>query len=194
MSLSLISRPAMVGAKALSSSICSENRNLMIPTLETERLIFRAFKAEDAEAYHQCCADPEVMQYLGEGERFNREETWNRIAFFLGHWQLRAYGMWAVENKLDRQFVGRIGFHQPLNWPGLEIGWLIRKKDWDKGYATEGAQMILDYGREQMKLRDIISLIQPQNIPSMKVAEKIGGRGIREIIFAGKRNLKYAYE
>ncbi len=166
----------------------------MIPTLETERLIFRAFKAEDTGGYHQCFADPEVMQYLGKGSTFNREETWKHIAFFLGHWQLRGYGMWAVEHKTDHQFVGCIGFHQPLNWPGLEIGWLIRKEDWDKGYATEGAQMILDYGREQMKLKKIISLIQPQNIPSMKVAEKIGGRGVREIMFAGKRNLKYVYE
>lgn len=166
----------------------------MIPTLETERLILRAFKEEDTEGYHQCCSDPEVMQYLGNGVTLSLEETWRRIAFFLGHWHLRGYGMWDVESKADGVFLGRIGFHQPLNWPGLEIGWLIRKEDWDKGYATEGAQMILDYGRDVLKLRNIISIVQPLNIPSLKVSEKIGGLGTQEIILHGKRTLKYVYE
>jgi len=166
----------------------------VIPTLQTERLILRAFKQEDTEGYHQCCADPEVMQYLGNGTTFTLEETWRRIAFFLGHWQLRGYGMWAVESKASGMFLGRIGFHQPLNWPGLEIGWLIRKEDWGKGYATEGAKMLLDDGRKSLQLKEIISLIQPLNIPSIKVAEKIGGQLVGEINFGGETTLKYSYE
>lgn len=167
---------------------------MLTPRLETARLMLRAFKEEDAEAYHQCCSDKAVMKYIGKGATLDIEASWKQITFFLGHWELRGFGMWAVESKAAGQFVGRIGFHQPQNWPGLEIGWLIRKEDWGKGYATEGAELALDYGRQSLNLKNIISLIHPLNNASIKVAEKIGGKLVEEIEFQGKKTLKYGYE
>ncbi len=165
----------------------------MIPTLESPRLIFRAFTEADTEAYFRCCSDKAVMQYIGDGALLSLEDSWRSIAFFLGHWQLRGYGMWAVTTKTEDRLIGRIGFHRPQNWPGLEIGWLIQKSDWGKGYATEGAHILLGYGREVLNLREIISLIHPLNKASIKVSEKIGGYLAEEIDFQGKRTLKYRY-
>src|SRR5688572_19072323 len=102
-------------------------------TLETDRLILRMFREEDFEPYARICADPEVMRYLGEGKPFTRAEAWQQIAMLVGHWHLRGYGIWAVEERKSRRLVGRIGFFNPEGWPGFEIGWALGKEYWGKG-------------------------------------------------------------
>ena len=70
-------------------------------TLDTERLRLRMFRDADLEAYAAMSADPEVMRYLGAtGQPLTRQEAWRQMAMFLGHWQLRGYGVWAMEDKL----------------------------------------------------------------------------------------------
>src|SRR5687767_306644 len=108
--------------------------------LETDRLVLRLFVESDLEAYARICADPEVMKYLGSRKPLNRAEAWRQMAFFLGHWQLRGYGIWAVEEKAGGALVGRIGLHNPEGWPGLEVGWLLGRAVWGRGYAPEGAR------------------------------------------------------
>jgi hypothetical protein len=52
------------------------------------------------------------------------------MALFIGHWQLRGYGWWAVEDRRTGDFLGRIGLYNPEGWPGIEIGWLLRRQAW----------------------------------------------------------------
>jgi RimJ/RimL family protein N-acetyltransferase len=142
--------------------------------LETERLILRMFREEDAEAYAKICADSEVMRYLADGRPLSTLEAWRSMAFHVGHWQLRGYGHWAVEEKSSGSFAGRIGFLNPAGWPGFELGWTLGREFWGKGYATEGAQRALKYAFEEMDRDHVISLIQPENKASIKVAERLG--------------------
>jgi RimJ/RimL family protein N-acetyltransferase len=143
-------------------------------TLETERLILRMWHEEtDFEAHARICADPEVMRYLG-GKPFTRLEAWRNMAFMIGHWQLRGYGHWAVEEKASGQFIGRLGFLNPAGWPGFEVGWTLGRESWGKGYATEGARRVLAYAFDEMERDHIISLIHPENRASIKVAERLG--------------------
>lgn len=145
-----------------------------IVTLETERLTLRMFREDDFEQYAGICADPEVMRFLGEGRTLNHLETWRHMAFIVGHWCLRGYGLWAVEERASGRLVGRIGFINPEGWPGFELGWTLARECWGKGYATEGARAALEYAFTKMNREHVISLIHPDNLASIKVAERLG--------------------
>ena len=142
--------------------------------LETERLTLRMFREEDLESYAEICADAEVMRYLNKGKPFTRAESWRQMAFLVGHWQLRGYGNWAVEERASGCLIGRIGFLNPEGWPGFEIGWTLGREFWGKGYAIEGARRALQYAFTELDRDHVISLIHPENRASIRVAERLG--------------------
>ena len=159
--------------------------------LETRRLRLRKFREEDWDPYAVMCADPEVMRYLGTGATQTRDEAWRAIAGMLGHWQLRGYGMWAVESKETGEFVGRAGFIYPAGWPGFELGWVLGKPHWGKGYASEAARAALRYAFDVLKRDRVISLIRPDNAPSIRVAEAIGEKLAGDVELLGSKALVY---
>jgi RimJ/RimL family protein N-acetyltransferase len=142
-------------------------------TLETERLILRMWREADFEPYAELCADPEVMRYLG-GKVFDRTEAWRHMASIIGHWYLRGYGIWAVEEKASGRFAGRIGCINPEGWPAFEVGWTLKREFWGKGYATEAGRRALEYAFNELDKPHVISLIQPENRASIRVAERLG--------------------
>ena len=142
--------------------------------LETDRLLLRMWREEtDFEPYAEMCADPEVMRYLG-GKPFTRLEAWRHMAFIIGHWHLRGYGHWAVEEKATSRLVGRLGFLNPVGWPAFEIGWTLGRQYWGNGFAIEGARRALDYAFYELDKPHVISLIHPDNKGSIRVAERLG--------------------
>ena len=143
-------------------------------SLETDRLILRMFREDDAEAYARICADPEVMRYLGEGKTLSLPEAWRQMAFFVGHWHLLGYGQFALEEKSSGRLIGRVGFQNPKGRPAFELGWTLAREFWGKGYASEGARCALKYAFEELDRDHVISLINPDNKPSIKVAERLG--------------------
>jgi RimJ/RimL family protein N-acetyltransferase len=147
---------------------------MQIPKIVTKRLILRGFQEEDLDAYAQICADAETMQYIGTGKTMNRSESWRGMAMFLGHWQLRGYGMWAVENRQSGEMLGRVGCWKPEGWIDFEIGWMIARKYWGYGFATEAGQAAIAFAFEELQRSHIISLICPANLASRRVAEKLG--------------------
>jgi RimJ/RimL family protein N-acetyltransferase len=144
-----------------------------IPVLETDRLLLRKWRSDDFEPFALMCADEEIMRYL-RGRTFNRLEAWNHMAALIGHWELLGYGHWAVEEKASGEFAGRIGFMNPADWPGFELGWILARKFWGKGYATEGARHALQYAFDELDKGHVISLIHPENKASIRVAERLG--------------------
>ena len=148
----------------------------LVPVLRTDRLVLRAFTPDDFEPFAQIVSDPEVVQYLDAGAPISREECWRGMALFIGHWHLRGYGWWAVEDRRSRDFLGRIGLYNPEGWPGIEIGWLLRRDKWGAGLATEGATAALTFAFDVVGATHVISLIDVRNTRSIRVAEKIGER------------------
>ena len=140
--------------------------------LATERLNLRAFRESDLNDYARICADPEVVRFVGAP--FSRSEAWLHIATILGHWQLRGYGMWAVESRSNGALIGRIGFYEPEGWPGMELGWMLARDQWGRGLATEGARAALQFASSALGKSQVISLIHPVNVRSIRVAEKLG--------------------
>ncbi len=143
-------------------------------TLGSDRLVLRMFRDSDLDAYAEMCADLEVMRYLGDGHPLSRAEAWRNMAVVVGHWHLRGFGLWAVEEKRTGVLLGRAGCWQPEGWPGLEVGWTLRREFWGKGYATEAALMAVDHAFNQLGQARVISLIQPENSASVAVALRLG--------------------
>jgi RimJ/RimL family protein N-acetyltransferase len=163
-----------------------------MPTLHTDRLTLRMIRESDLDAYAAMCADPEVMRYLGEGKPFSRAESWRSMALMIGHWQLRGYGLWAVEERQSGNFIGRIGCWNPEGWPGFEIGWTLCREFWGHGYATEGARAAIQYAFTELKQPRIISLIRPENTNSIRVAQRLGETLDGEAEVMGHKTLVYA--
>jgi RimJ/RimL family protein N-acetyltransferase len=144
--------------------------------LETERLVLRMFREDDFEAYARIFGDPDVARYLGTGKPLDRWEAWRNMVFHIGHWSLRGYGMWAVEEKDSGHLVGRVGAFYPEGWPGFEVGWALARECWGKGYATESARRALASAFTELGRDHVISMIYPENVASIRVAERIGER------------------
>jgi RimJ/RimL family protein N-acetyltransferase len=134
------------------------------------------FRESDLDAYAEMCADPDVMRYLGDGRALSRDEAWRNMAVVLGHWQLRGFGLWAAEEKGSGRLVGRVGCWYPEGWPGLEIGWALARQYWGRGYASEAAARSITYAFQTLDQARVISLIQPRNSASVRVARRIGMR------------------
>lgn len=161
--------------------------------LETDRLILRMWRNDDFEGYLAMCSDPEVMRYLG-GKTFDRLEAWRHMAFLMGHWSFRGYGHWAVEDKATGEFAGRIGFLNPEGWPGFELGWTLARKFWGRGYATEGARRALDWAFNELDKDHVISLIDPRNTNSIRVAERLGEKVEGKTELLGREVLIYGID
>jgi RimJ/RimL family protein N-acetyltransferase len=145
-----------------------------IPTLTTERLRLRAFRAGDLDAYAAMQANPEVMRYLVMGRASNRVEVWRTMATSLGQWALRGYGMWACTKIDGDTFVGSVGIFQPLDWPEPEISYSLDQPFWRQGFATEAAGAARDWFFAQFPVRRAASFIRPDNHASKRVAERLG--------------------
>jgi RimJ/RimL family protein N-acetyltransferase len=164
---------------------------ISIPTLETGRLLLRQFQSRDFDALARLSADAEVMKYLGDGKPKTRAEAWLMMASYLGHWELRGYGLWAVEEKTSGEFIGRIGLLNPEGWPGLEVAWTLARERWGNGYGTEGAKGALDYAFSVLKLDHVISLIHPDNAASIRVALRLGEKLERQVELMGMTRSVY---
>jgi RimJ/RimL family protein N-acetyltransferase len=158
----------------------------MPPTLHTDRLTLRPFAEADLDAYAAISADPEVMRYIGAGGAVARDMAWRQMAIFAGHWVLRGYGMWAVEERASGALIGRVGFLNPEGWPANELGWLLGRASWGKGYALEAARAAREHGRDVQKLGGrLISLIRPDNARSIALAQRLHARLEETIEFMG---------
>jgi RimJ/RimL family protein N-acetyltransferase len=154
-----------------------------IPTLSTARLTLRAHALADFPAYAAMWADPDVTRHLGNGAPYSQEQSWANFLRQAGHWQMLGFGTWAVEEKASGKMIGGVGFGERKRDRGEalkgvpEIGWMFATAVSGKGYATEALGGALDWGKAHFGPIRVISIVTPENIASMRVAQK---RGFRE--------------
>lgn len=144
----------------------------MIPVLETERLILRETRESDLDALAAFYADPELSRFVGGP--LDRDDTWRRMAMGLGHWRLRGFGNWALEEKATGDFVGWCGLWSPEGFPGREVGWGLMKDKHGRGFATEAALRARAHAYGALCWDSAISLIARGNDPSVRVARRLG--------------------
>lgn len=166
---------------------------MTIPIITTDRLTLRAFAAADFEAYAPIMADPEVTTFLGEGHPLSRGDAWRQIAMILGHWTLRGFGLWAVEERATGRLLGRIGCQEPEGFPTFEIAYTLRRDAWGQGYAREGAAAALHFARHTLRHPSITSIIRPANAGSIRVATSLGAQAAETVEFFGAPATIYRY-
>ncbi|HTW68217.1 MAG TPA: GNAT family N-acetyltransferase [Bryobacteraceae bacterium] len=155
-----------------------------IPALETERLKLRAHQLSDFTACAAMWADPAVTRYIG-GRPQTTEESWTRLLRYAGHWALLGFGYWVLEEKATGNFIGELGFadykRSVRDWPenAPEIGWVIATQFHGRGYATEGVRAAVAWGDEHFGAGQTACIIHPENLASVRVAEKCGYRQFR---------------
>lgn len=145
--------------------------SLDIPRLETDRLILRAPCEADVAAEAAFFAS-DAARFVGGPLR--EDETWRLIAKLLGHWVMRGYGFWGVDEKATGTYLGHVGLWYPLGWPEPEIGWTLMNHATGKGYATEAALAARLYAYDVLGWSTAISLIDPENNASKAVAKRLG--------------------
>lgn len=176
--------------------------------LETDRLVLRQFQWEDLDDLSAILADPQVMRYVGNG----KPKTRRQVQRLMEHWMADSAGgwdeatlsrlpplraakqrgaelsLWATVEKRTGDLVGRCGLiawalEQQLE---VEVAYLIARKRWGEGLATEAARAVRDYGRERLGFARLISLVHPANVASQRVAMKIGMRHERDLLVASR--------
>jgi ribosomal-protein-alanine N-acetyltransferase len=151
------------------------SENLAIPELRTERLVLRAIREEDVDAYYQALfADPEVMRYLPGGKPLPRERLDGVVDRTHGHWNEHEYGVWVVCDGADGQVIGQCGLRYIDEVEETEILYAYSRASWGRGLATEAASSALSFGFEQTPLQRIVAYAVPANTASTRVMEKLG--------------------
>jgi len=158
------------------------SKTCLIPTRETDRLLLRPFILDDLDPLAAILADPEVIAGATySGQTMNRSQAWNWLSSMLGHWHLRGFGIWAVEEKASGDFIGRIGL-QLLDWfEDVELVWMLARPYWGKGYATEGAKSAIQFAFRSLELPVISAVIRTDNLRSLRLAKRLGMSRAREL-------------
>jgi len=141
---------------------------------ETQRLILRHLTKDDVDDLATIYIDPVVMKFFPNIRTY--EETKQQVEWIIDGYEQRGWGLWATIHKADNKFIGRCGLIPQLvdGQQEIEIGYLLAKEYWRRGLGTEAACASRDYGFQQLGIERLISLIDPGNIASQKVAMKVG--------------------
>ena len=163
----------------------------MIPRIETDRLILRGHKLEDFSQSKVMWADEIVTRHT-IGKPSSEQQTWARLCTYLGHWALLNFGYWALEEKKTGLLIGDLGFADfkreldPSISGTPEMGWALIPAAHGKGYASEAIAAALSWGDKNLKSKRTACIINPENVRSIKLAEKFGFQWKQDTIYLDK--------
>lgn len=163
-----------------------------IPTIETERLRLVPPEPRHFDAFAALLADPEFVRHL-EIAPCSRLEAHRSFCAMIGHWQLRGWGGFLLEERTTANFVGRVGISDWEGWPEPELGWSVIPAAWGRGYAVESARAVLDFVRGLGRTTQLASFVRASNAQSIRVAEKLGATYARDIELFGKSARVYVH-
>lgn len=148
------------------------------PTLTTARLILRPPQHEDFDGFASMAQEEETMRFIGG--LAPRDAAWRGMASLAGSWALLGYGMFSVIRRDTNEWIGRLGPWRPGgkegNWPGDEVGWGVKASAMGQGFAHEGAIAAMDWSFDNLGWDHVIHCIDKRNIPSIKLAERLGSQ------------------
>jgi ribosomal-protein-alanine N-acetyltransferase len=162
-----------------------------IPTVETSRLKLRPFTEQDEESLYQILRGDDVLRYFPNPIPPDREKVAKLIAAQLKHWGDHGFGWWAVESLEEGELMGWNGLQFLPDTEEIEVGYLLGRPFWDKGFATEGAKAGLEFGFDGLGLETIIGLVHPENEGSKRVLEKLGMSFVEQAEYFGITVLRY---
>lgn len=146
------------------------------PVLETERLILRPVALEDFPRWAEMMADPEAAKFLGGAQP--AAVAWRGFMTMAGAWSLTGISMFSLVERDTGLWLGRIGPWRPEAWPGTEVGWGLHPDAQGRGYGVEAATAAIDYAFDALGWTEVIHCIDPDNVPSRRLAERVGSRNL----------------
>ncbi|WP_334081571.1 glutamine-hydrolyzing GMP synthase, partial [Helicobacter typhlonius] len=144
---------------------------------ESERVFLRPYTQADFAALHKTVSDKETMYAWGQG--FSKKQSQEWLDKQLAHYQQYGFGIWAIIEKQSGAIIGNAGLnHTEISLKGktqkiVEIGYLLHRNFWGKGYGSEVARMCVKYGFETLGLEEVYCLIKEDNKASIKVAKML---------------------
>jgi ribosomal-protein-alanine N-acetyltransferase len=149
---------------------------------ETARLSLRRFDWDDLDVAARLLSDPQVMRFsLGAK---TRDETTTWLKRCLSHYEKRGFGLWAVVHKSDGEVIGYCGLIPQVidGQDEVELAYRLFPEYWGQGLGTEAARATREYCWTSLGLDRLISIIEPANVASIRVAEKHGMRLEKETL------------
>lgn len=142
------------------------------PVLETERLRLRLPEERDLEGFISLMSDEVAARHIGGV--MEEPMIWRQLCTIIGHWAVRGYGFFSVEEKATGDWVGRVGPWAPHGWPQPEVGWSITRAYWGKGYGPEAAAATMDFAFDTLGWDSVVHMIAAENVNSQALARKLG--------------------
>ena len=161
-------------------------------SITTERLVLLQFSPDDREELHRITHEADILQYFPSRSPWAMDKVDRYFSYQSAHWQRFGYGHWALTTLEGGQFFGWCGLEFLPDTEETEVGYLISKKYWGNGYATEAATAAVKFGIKQIRLKEIIGLAHPENKPSQRVLEKCGLTFTRQATYFGMEMFRYA--
>lgn len=146
---------------------------MTIPTICSDRLIRRAPDLTDFELYRDFYADPEASGFYGGP--LPAAQAWRKLAYDVGHWTLRGFGMWSLVEKASGTTIGGCGIVWPEGWPRHELTWWIGPPARRKGYAEEASRAVMRWAHDTLGWSQLETHIDDQNRAARRLAVKLGG-------------------
>ena len=125
-----------------------------------------------------------MTRYLGGP--VDAGNAWHWLLAAIGHWTVRGFGQFALDEKMNGAFCGVAGLIRHFDWPELELGWRVFREHQGRGYATEAARGIRTHAYEALGAKTLVSYIDPDNVPSKRVAERLGAHHDGTITLRGR--------
>ncbi|MGN6258000.1 MAG: GNAT family N-acetyltransferase [Solirubrobacterales bacterium] len=160
-----------------------------LPT-DTERLRFRPVGMEDRDELLVLHEDPAVARFMGSYDRPGMEQYLRKVT---AEWEERGHGRVAILERESGRFLGRTGLKHWPQFGETEVGWVLRPGARGHGYATEAGRASLRWGFEAFGLPYVTAMIQPANVASVGVAERLGMSPIRSDELLGEDVVVYAF-
>jgi ribosomal-protein-alanine N-acetyltransferase len=151
--------------------------------VETTRLLLRPVTSADLDDFAAMNSDRDVMRYIGAGKPQTRAQTHMRIYAILDHWEQHGFGLYTIVDRVTRAYIGFCGLQYLDNTSEIEVGYRLAKQFWGAGLATEAAKASLRQGFDEFGLDRIVAVVQPGNLASQRVVEKIGLRYVKDARF-----------
>ncbi|AXI10192.1 N-acetyltransferase [Oceanobacillus zhaokaii] len=151
-------------------------KNLVpFPIIETNRLVLRKIEKSDANSIFNYLSDKKVMKYYGLAPFETINDALSEIAWYQTIFDNKDGIRWGITLKGNDEVIGSCGFLNMVREHfRTEIGYELNSSYWGKGIASEALQAVVSYGFENFNLERIEALIEPPNIPSLKLVEKLG--------------------
>lgn len=165
--------------------------------VETERLILREFDEGDAESFYLMLSDPAVIRYTGDpgGGLTSVEQALEVLRSRpIADYRSYGYGRWACVFKASCEVIGFAGLKYLPDLHEVDLGYRLLPAYWGQGLATEACRAVLDYGRTRLGIGRIMALVDPENVASVRILEKLGLKNSGPVAYDGKCFTKYVLE